>query len=77
MEKKYYKIFEGDLLYLLERDLLLTALENGGVDNWEWFGDSYKDFLKNSFDEFNIPYDEDSELSEIAEKMLQGYAPIA
>lgn len=26
--------------YLQERDDTLTALENGGVDNWEWYGES-------------------------------------
>lgn len=25
---------------LRKRDNVLTALENGGVDNWEWFGES-------------------------------------
>lgn len=24
---------------LLRRDLILTMLENAGVDNWEWYGE--------------------------------------
>lgn len=28
---------------LLKRDELLSALENGGVDNWEWYGEATKD----------------------------------
>lgn len=30
---------------LLRRDEKLTALENGGVDNWEWYGESLKDYF--------------------------------
>lgn len=26
---------------LIRSDKLLTALENGGVDNWEWYSDAY------------------------------------
>lgn len=32
--------------YLCERDEKLSALEMGGVDNWEWYGESLKDFWK-------------------------------
>lgn len=32
-----------DLPYLYERDFILCSLENGGVDNWEWYGESYPD----------------------------------
>jgi hypothetical protein len=31
------------LIELDERDAVLTALENGGVDNWEWFEASLED----------------------------------
>lgn len=31
------------LIELDERDTLLTALENGGVSNWEWFDASLED----------------------------------
>jgi hypothetical protein len=34
---------------LIHRDEILTALENGGVDNWEWYGES----LSNYFDRKN------------------------
>lgn len=30
--------------YLLKRDEKLTLLENGGVDNWEWYEESLKEF---------------------------------
>jgi hypothetical protein len=31
------------LVELDERDTVLTALENGGVNNWEWFDASLED----------------------------------
>lgn len=31
---------------LLHRDEVLTALENGGVDNWEWYGESLKEYFQ-------------------------------
>ena len=30
---------------LLDRDEKLSALENGGVDNWEWYGEALKDYF--------------------------------
>ena len=43
--KKYYKISEELLIELMKDSLVLAALESGGVDNWEWYGDSRCDFL--------------------------------
>lgn len=31
---------------LENRDATLCALEAGGVDNWEWYGESIKDFFR-------------------------------
>ena len=45
MLEKYYKISESVLIDLMKDSLELCALENGGVDNWEWSGESCKDFL--------------------------------
>lgn len=30
---------------LLHRNEVLTALENGGVDNWEWYGESLENYF--------------------------------
>lgn len=30
---------------LIKRDEILSALENGGVDNWEWYGESIKQYF--------------------------------
>ena len=43
--EKYYKISENLLRELMKDSLTLTALESGGVDNWEWYGESCCDFL--------------------------------
>lgn len=37
-------ILTKDYDYLLKRDETLSALEAGGVDNWEWYDESLKDF---------------------------------
>jgi len=31
---------------LIHRDEILTALENGGVDNWEWYGESLNNYFE-------------------------------
>lgn len=37
-------IDEKEYKYLIDRDKKLTALENGGVDNWEWYEESLKEY---------------------------------
>ena len=34
------------LEYLERAYTKLTCLENGGVDNWEWYGESLEEFRK-------------------------------
>lgn len=36
---------------LENRDAILCALEAGGVDNWEWYGESIKDFFREEEEE--------------------------
>lgn len=49
---------------LLESHMRLCALENGGVDNWSWYGESIRSFLKeNGVDDF----------SELVEKEIEKY----
>lgn len=44
MEKKYI-VSENDLIKLLEAEAVLNALEAGGVDNWDWYGESINNSL--------------------------------
>jgi len=45
IKMKYYIISEERLKELLEEEARYIALENGGVDNWEWYGASIQDYL--------------------------------
>lgn len=42
---QYYLINEDDLKILIEHSLIFTALQHGGVDNWQWYGESIEDFI--------------------------------
>ena len=44
-EKIYYKVEEQQLKRLVEYALLYQALRQGGVNNWEWCGESISDFI--------------------------------
>lgn len=51
---KKYIINKKELKKILNGYLQFIALENGGVDNWEWCGTSCSDFLKeNNVDDFD------------------------
>lgn len=39
-------IEEKDLIELLRCYYKYAALESGGVDNWEWYGDSLSQFIE-------------------------------
>ena len=54
-----YVVKESELLELLEARLRLAALENGGVDNWEWYGDSLCDYLRNYCEWNNMRYEDE------------------
>lgn len=44
--QKYYKVAEAELRELLRESLELTALECGGIDNWDYYSNSKRDWLK-------------------------------
>jgi len=39
-------IKKSEYLGLKKDEKMLRALEAGGVDNWEWYGDSLNEFFK-------------------------------
>lgn len=51
---KYYKITEDELLNLIESDMRLCALENGGVNNWDWCGVSLGDFIEYNKENYSM-----------------------
>lgn len=69
MSKKYL-VDENILAELLREEQKLKLLENGGVDNWEWYGDSLNP--DNGVIDGDITYEEIMRMSddEIIEKYL-------
>ena len=51
-----YIIDEAELRELLYSYYKLEALEYGGVDNWEWYGEAQEDYLSFVFGTANIRY---------------------
>ena len=55
--EKYVKISIKELKRLLEAEARLTALECAGVDNWEFYGEAFSNYLDfdgkyNDWDDF-------------------------
>ena len=51
---KKYIIYEDELLNLIESDMRLCALVNGGVDNWEWYGVLLDNFIEYNKENYSI-----------------------
>ncbi len=67
--EKYYKVSESELRELIHDSMKLCALEDSGVDDWEWYGDSIQDFIKENGNPDDGIYD-------IAEKELENYEEV-
>lgn len=65
IERKYL-VSESELIELIHDSMKLFALENGGVDDWEWYGISISDFEKAN----------GGELYELAQKELENYLEV-
>ena len=63
------KIEQRKLLDLLEAYFKLAALESGGVDNWEWYGDSLCQYLQE--DEMNKAQDDDYDFRDMAKNYMK------
>ena len=63
------KIEQRKLLDLLEAYFKLAALESGGVDNWEWYGDSLCQYLQE--DEMNKAQDDDYDFKDMAKNYMK------
>ena len=77
---KKYIIDENELYRLLKYSMILEALENGGVDNWEWYGDSIYDYKKNlreDFGEYITENEDDVDVMDLAiEKCMKEYKEV-
>lgn len=72
--KQYYVLTQQELLSLLTDCLKLTALDKGGVDNWEWYGDSIGDFIKDQIKEHHLDPAWDWEMEDVAKLHLKDYS---
>jgi hypothetical protein len=45
MPEEMIEITKAEYDRLVDRDFKLTCLENGGVDNWEWYSESLEDYF--------------------------------
>ena len=70
---RYYKISESDLNGLLVDSLELSMLNRDGVDNWEWYGASCRELIKEYIPDAN----EDTDLSDVATLLLKDYEVIS
>lgn len=70
MSKNIYLVDENRLAELIRNEQKLTLLENGGVDNWEWYEDSLNP--DNSIIDGDITYDEIINMSDedVIEKFI-------
>lgn len=75
-KKKFYKVEEKDLLAMLEAYERLAALEEGGVDNWVWYGASLTDRLIFLRKEYGISDEKDFYFEDVAEIQLKNYEEI-
>ena len=67
---KYYIVSEQELRELLRGYFYALALENGGVDDWQWESESRFDFI----DGYNSGNNTECvDLDEIAEDALKAY----
>lgn len=69
MSKKYL-VDENRLAELIRKEQKLKLLENGGVDNWEWYGESLNP--DDGVIDGDITYDDimDMSDSEVIEKYI-------
>ena len=73
----YCLVPKDELKDLLYDSLKLQALECGGVDNWDWYGESVRDFIDSAKVDYNIPEDDDDfDISDMAEVDVEGYRTV-
>ena len=67
--ERIFKVYENDLIELIRASMMFYALESGGVDNWEWYGESLRDFL-------NENASKDDNFETLAEQELKNYEEV-
>ena len=70
---KKYIIEEKQLLSLLEDSIRLGALDAGGVDNWSWYGENFREVIAEFFPNQSAEDLEDTGFENCAEELLKSY----
>lgn len=72
----YCLVPKDELKDLLYDSLRLQALDCGGVDNWDWYGASIRDFIDAAKADYNVPEDDDFNISDMADVDVEGYRTV-
>ena len=72
---RQFLITETRLRELLEAEARLEALECGGVDNWDWYGDSLCDWLK-EFKSWNNMQNKDIDFEDVVDLGVEEFIEI-
>lgn len=73
----YCLVPKDELKDLLYDSLKLQALEVSGVDNWEWYGESVRDFIDAAKTDYNVPEDDDEfDIDDMAAVDVEGYRTV-
>lgn len=75
MEKEIiYEITYSELIGLLASQLRLNALDADGVDNWQWYGESFRQVIR---DVMGQNYHEGADFRDAAEYLVNiGYTEV-
>ena len=74
---KYRLVKEDELRFMLRGYLKYLALQSGGVDNWEWYGESLGDFVETWAKEKGLDLEEDDYgFDDIVEEDLERFTLI-
>lgn len=77
MEEKKYILTESQLFNLLVDRLELQCLEEGGVDNWSWYGENRIEFIANCLDiSENEVVEKEYCMDDVANKLLENYKEV-
>lgn len=71
---KYRIVPEERLLELFSAENKMIALESGGVDNWEWYGESICDYINEWVEENDLDPDKHWSFEDIAKKDIEKFS---
>lgn len=75
--EKFYKIGENDLKTLLKSYHELSMLEQGGVDNWSWYGENRIGYIASVLGlTYQEVEDNDYDLDDIVKQELESYEEV-